>query len=303
MAKKIFFDIETVREAKDYDNYNKKDIRAERYCNDIDTTEKQAYYDKAPLHPEFWKIICISVWMWGDVMSFHDSKEDIVLKDFFEFLDNQWEFVLVGHNIKSFDIPFVFRRSLINWIKPHKAFVLLNMKPREIQHIDTMEIRKETWYISTWLDLICRCLDITSPKSEFSWKEVSDYYRNNEWRATKIVPYCEWDVKATMQVYERIEKILWSTSTEKAEPKSDLISEKQVGYAMSLWTKLGLSEEQRKEYLKNRYKTDSIKTLSKYEASEFIDDLNKSNFKEVLLKVHTNGSYEGHPLQDDDLPF
>lgn len=33
--KKIFFDIETVVETTDYENYPKKDIRSERYCNDI----------------------------------------------------------------------------------------------------------------------------------------------------------------------------------------------------------------------------------------------------------------------------
>lgn len=217
MKTPIFIDIETVPETQDYDNYTKRYIRAERYCNDIQTTEKQAYFDKWSLFPEFAKIICISIGLYDkekDIVKkktfYSRNDEKWLLEDFFKQLDQlDNKYILTGHNILDFDIPFIYRRSIINRIKPHAMIDQWHLKPREVEIIDTMKIWKQFWYISTWIELICMCLNIPNPKKEINWKNIKDIYREistNEIdeQMEKIKQYCESDVEATARIYLRI---------------------------------------------------------------------------------------------------
>ena len=56
----LFIDIETVAETNNYLIYKKKKIREERYCNEKEGTEEERYNNRAPIHAEFAKIVCIN---------------------------------------------------------------------------------------------------------------------------------------------------------------------------------------------------------------------------------------------------
>lgn len=78
---------------------------------------------------------------------------------------------------------------------------------------------------------------------------------------------------------------------------SDKISDAQVWYAQSLWKSTGLSEEQRKTYIKDKYWVESTKDLTKEQAKEYIDALKDPKFKDTI-----SGSKPKKEI-DDDLPF
>ena len=211
----LFIDIETVAETNDYETYPKKKIWAERYCKEIETTEEKAYHERSPLVAEFGKIVCISCGSkWNNweirVTSFRWDDEKKIIQEFFALLDKIPAHELAGHNIKSFDIPFIFRRALINWIRPHAKVNFGNLPPWKILVTDIMEYRKNGGFISTGLELMTACLGIKSPKEKMNWSEVSAIYRNisdpklHERVLQDIKEYCEEDVKASIRVWDKI---------------------------------------------------------------------------------------------------
>lgn len=222
----IYIDIETVIEhdPAQYETYDKKHIREDRYCTGMDDLDiwvnanlispKDRYIERWSLFPEFSKIICISVGSWENTdsvtafrtKSFFGENERQILLEFNEYLQSQWEFKLCGHNLKYFDLPFIYRRMIVNGVKHHPALNNTDKKPREIPHIDTKDLRKWWGGANASLELICLCLGIGSPKEKISWNDMPKliYSDQKEENMKNIVKYCEWDVRATAQVCQRI---------------------------------------------------------------------------------------------------
>lgn len=61
----------------------------------------------------------------------------------------------------------------------------------------------------------------------------------------------------------------------KQEEKSDLISPKQITLIKTLWTKTKLDESNIRKWMKDKFWVESSKDLTKGQASEFIDQLQK----------------------------
>jgi 3'-5' exonuclease len=143
----IFIDIETVPETNDYSTYNKAPQREEKYSNDKgDLSFEEWYKKRSSLYAEFAKIVCISIGRetesgFKTSSLFGDNEKELLTK--FNSVINADE-VFVGHNIKSFDIPFLWKRSIMNGITPTKAISATGKKPRELVHVDTMELWKQT---------------------------------------------------------------------------------------------------------------------------------------------------------------
>lgn len=259
--KLLFIDIETVAETNNYESYPKKKIRAERYCNDIgDLTEEQAYYKKAWLNSEFWKIVCISFWSKTPNNEIKTSSlvwdEKYILEKFFELLYKMPEYELAGHNIKAFDLPFIFRRAIINGIKPHDKVSFYGMKPWDIQVTDTIELWKNGWYISAWLEIIAVSLGIPSPKAKMSWDKVFDYFYGanmtdkDNWKP--IAEYCEWDVKTSMMIYDKIMDPTKTFNTQQPELIPDDLPPIPSGKDIPWFNDKEFKElEEKKEYIKS----------------------------------------------------
>jgi len=121
-------------------------------------------------------------------------------------------------------------------------------------------------------------------KIEVDWLEIS---------ADIIYQRMIWKIESTDAKNEQHKYVSNMPSTDHQNPW--MISEKQVAFAASLWGKTGLTEEQRKMYLKKKYDVESSKDLSKEQAKEFIDDLQTTRFAEKI--------YGSHLVKEDDLPF
>ena len=222
--KLVFFDVETATEFKNFKELTKQKPRLaelwakrcnwlrDRYEDNKDKTDAELYEYKGALHPEFNKILCIS---FGRVevdsvgrithsvktYSGEDEKEILAktLNVFEKFLSTGFRFS--GHNIKSFDIPVILKRAIINGLALPKSLHLHHLKPWEFPFLDTGEV----WSFGSWkdglvsLDLLSTSLGVPTPKEDMDGSMVSNAYWN-EGKLKEIVEYCERDVIATANV-------------------------------------------------------------------------------------------------------
>ena len=215
----LFLDIETVSSVASFDQLSPEwqDLwisKSRYYLNsEPQKSPSEIYQEKAAIFSEFGKIVCISIGIFNDedfrVKSFFGSEELIILKQFFELVNNHFNHPehagFCGHNIKEFDIPYICRRAIINGLNLPTSFHLHNKKPWEIQHIvDTMEMWKFGDYKHfTSLDLLASCLQLPTSKSDISGKDVGRvYWEEND--LIRISNYCMKDVILTARVFLKL---------------------------------------------------------------------------------------------------
>jgi DNA polymerase elongation subunit (family B) len=137
--------------------------------------------------------------------AFASNDEQSLLSEFFSLLSEFPQYILCGHNIKEFDIPYTCRRGVVHGLKLPGQLMIRDSKPREIPHKDTMEMRKygdRKAYTS--LVLLCGLFGIETPKDDIDGSQVSSVYRDDH-DLPRIVEYCTKDVIATAKVYERLQ--------------------------------------------------------------------------------------------------
>lgn len=221
MTKKIlWFDIETAPEVNEseFSSYPKKRLWENKMIEKgITTTFERSYMEKASIYPEFAKVVCISYLVDNQIKSLIGQDEAMLLMQFNEVLAFHQDAVLGGFNINEFDIPFLWKRMMINGIKPHKKLCIGDAKPREIDTIDVFKIRKQTSFGCS-LDLLSMTLFGESPKSDMSWENVAYcYYANN---LGMIKEYCEGDVQFTERCYKKLSEVGKSDPAPKADTQA-----------------------------------------------------------------------------------
>ena len=213
----LFLDIETVPEHQNYgilDEETRYLWEHKTQYQRKDEVSAEDFYERAGIWAEFGKIITISVGYFvnkGDIRNFRVTSfwgdEKKILQDFSNLLNTHFngaQHVLCGHNAKEFDIPFIARRMIINGIALPNKLNLFGKKPWEVPHLDTLELWKFGDYKHfTSLKLLTKVLGIPSPKDDIDGSQVGQvYWEEND--LERISRYCEKDVLATMQVYDRI---------------------------------------------------------------------------------------------------
>ncbi|MEZ4805000.1 MAG: 3'-5' exonuclease [Bacteroidia bacterium] len=168
-------------------------------------------YDRAAIYAEFGKIVCIGLGIYHLVdgqyhlkvkaISSHDEKE--LLSEFAELLNtkfNQNKHILVAHNGKEFDFPYICRRLLINGINLPSILELSGKKPWEIKHLDTLELWKFGDYKNyTSLNVLAKSFGIPSPKDDIDGSLVGyTYWQQND--IERIAVYCKKDIVTTAQL-------------------------------------------------------------------------------------------------------
>jgi 3'-5' exonuclease len=189
-----------------------------KHSDNEDLTDSEIYNQKAGLQAEFGKIICITIgYIRFDAngipviktKSYSGDSEAELLKQFFGFAEQVPTKIpdakFAGHNIKRFDLPYIFKRGIINGLDVPSNLVLHGKKPWEVNIEDTSDIWSNgVWQESfTSLDILTAVLGIPSPKSDIDGSEVTNVYWNDN-DLNRIVEYCERDVAATAQVILKI---------------------------------------------------------------------------------------------------
>jgi DNA polymerase elongation subunit (family B) len=214
---RIYLDIETI--PPKHDEFHSS-------CENRQPCPDEEYRQMA-LQAEFGRIVCIGVIVENNQGELIDKKlfgtkeyssdysigeslksvsfmylEKITLHDFWKFM-KQFDVrndLIIGHNILDFDLPFIYKRSIINQVIPTVNLSFKRYYPSEIY--DTM------WIWSRWqhrisLDKLCLALKIESPKNNgIDGGKVYEYccYELD----ALVAEYCLKDVEAVRQIYYRM---------------------------------------------------------------------------------------------------
>jgi 3'-5' exonuclease len=215
----VTLDIETARkhetleiDSPEFDSWSYK-VNKNGEMTDVEIQE--SYVDQAALHPEFARIVCISVGrIKGDkltVKTYDDDDEKVLLLNFNNDLgvvhEANSKTILAGHAIKGFDAPFIAKRSLINQVAPHTLIDVFGQKPWDLDEkmIDTKDLWKGSSFNSASLINIAVAFGIPSPKSDISGADVGRvYYEEGNTGKRRIVKYCERDVLATANILRKL---------------------------------------------------------------------------------------------------
>lgn len=113
--------------------------------------------------------------------------------------------VFVGHNIVSFDLRFIFQRSVLLGIQPH-PIIPFNARPWDPHVFDTM---------TAWagvgnrvsLDKLCRVFGIPTKGSELGGDEIDgskvwDFVQAG--RVADVATYCAADVERVREIHRRM---------------------------------------------------------------------------------------------------
>jgi len=216
LPKLVFIDIETVPSVSSYGDLSPTDkslwahkVRFTRY-SEMDPVI--SFAERGGVYAEFGKIVCISIGFFYyseaglrfRTKSFYDDDEVRLLKDFSSLMNSHYnntiDFVLCGHNIREFDVPFLCRRMLINGLPIPTLLDLSGLKPWQIPHLDTMQFWKFGDYKNfTSLEHLAHLLKIPSPKSDISGKDVARVYWEEK-NLERIQRYCRKDVLTIAQL-------------------------------------------------------------------------------------------------------
>ncbi len=213
----LFIDIETVSQFADFSELPDRfkplwTKKADLISKDPEIDVSDLYKERAGIYSEFGKIIVIGMgFLMGNekdgfgirtkALKGDDEKE--LLIEFNKIVSklNPAETVLVAHNGKEFDFPYIARRMLIQGVELPSILDNSGKKPWEIQHQDTMEMWKfGDWKSYTSLDLLSAVFNIPSSKSDIDGSMVSHVY-HSEKDLNKISEYCIRDVIVCAQVY------------------------------------------------------------------------------------------------------
>ena len=143
-------------------------------------------------------------------VSIYGVSEAFILNKFYQAImdkynpSSQQRPKFIGHNIVSFDLRFLFQRSVMNNVKP-PMMIPFSAKPWDESIFDTM---------TAWaghgnrvsLDKLCKIFNIPLKGSEIGEEidgsKVWDFYQAG--RIEDIARYCEGDVERTRQAYKRM---------------------------------------------------------------------------------------------------
>lgn len=158
---------------------------------------------KTALDGTFGEIICAS--MRSDEMnkpvSFYrtlnkDESEAILIQSIFDRLNQHGKVKYCGHNIKQFDLLFLYQRAIINGIQiPLDVQAAIDESKYARQRVfDTMLVWSGNSNNWVSVDKLCFAFGIDSPKTIMNGSEVWNYVQFGDY--DKVVEYNQADVNA-----------------------------------------------------------------------------------------------------------
>ncbi|MCC5943406.1 MAG: 3'-5' exonuclease [Bernardetiaceae bacterium] len=218
----LFLDIETAASHANFEDMSEGMQKAwikkaSRISQDTEADPAELYTGRAGIFAEFGKIITISVGFFMNTdniaalkfkvkaIANHDEKQ--LLEEFKAVMEGfrKGTGVLVGHNGKEFDFPYICRRMLVNRIDLPEGLQIWGKKPWEVRHLDTMQLWKFGDYKNfTSLDLLAQLFDLPTSKDDIDGSQVNEVYYKEEGGLERIATYCNKDVVLTARLFLRL---------------------------------------------------------------------------------------------------
>jgi len=199
---KFFFDIETIPADEELKETAISSILQKLAKYNKETKSKEEIYRQTAISGDFGRIFCIGY-------AINNQPVEIIKGEEIEILKKWWQIansadLFVGHNIMDFDLRFIFKRSVVNKIKPTAKHLNLSFaRYKSFPIFDTMR-EWEKWSQSfVSLDVLAKALSLKSSKTDvIDGSKVYDYYQKGKYQ--EIYDYCKKDVELTRQVYKRM---------------------------------------------------------------------------------------------------
>lgn len=162
--------------------------------NDFDT-----FFRNTSFQGEFGRILCIGY-------AVDDQPTDCISGDEKEMLRKFWGLakdanLFIGHNVMDFDLKFIYKRSVIQNVRPSRELSFARYRNNPI--FDTMHEWEKWSGKGTGLHRLSLAMGFASPKEEgIDGSQVYDYFLAG--KTDEIIEYCKRDVEATRKVYNRI---------------------------------------------------------------------------------------------------
>lgn len=216
LEKALFFDVECtraekklpakgpLRESWEYKMRNKTDVKEEI---------EEAYLTDAALYGAFNKVVCVTLGRDNGEGSMnvksYVGEEETILREFYRDLCRFNGFYLVGHTIKTFDIPVLQQRGLVNGVKSPALLDTWGMPPYKLDHLlDVSELWKSLSWNPSSLINIAVAMGITHSKSDIDGSEVSDLYHSSKKdKMERIQKYCEEDVRVVYEIFKKFKAL------------------------------------------------------------------------------------------------
>lgn len=177
---------------------------------------------KAPLYPEYGKIVCISIGRFiqnpeDDVENpyifkthtfLNEFGEEQLLRQFIEAFIERWGGhveAMCAHNGKMFDYPWIIKHLILHGIPLPPAFKVYGKKPWDLDYfLDTFEQWKMLGYESASLRTLANIFGLEDPKSNMDGVMVGQMILQDLIPWKEITAYCEGDVKTLANVFKKI---------------------------------------------------------------------------------------------------
>ena len=169
----------------------------------------ESYSKEAGLYPEFAKVVTIVVGKIVDnqikLITLDQPNEVDILNGFNNILSRNANDRLVGFVNVGFDTPYVFKRMIINGIKPDNKLDNSGLKPWEVDEVDLSKEWQGTSFNRASLINIATAFGIPSPKDDISGADVGRvYWEEGEAGLKRIAKYCRKDVATTINIFKKM---------------------------------------------------------------------------------------------------
>jgi 3'-5' exonuclease len=165
--------------------------------------KKEDWFKKTALDGNFGRIFCIGYIKEPPKInraSIIKGREKNILEKFWKIARNVDLFI--GHNIIDFDLPFIYKRSIIHGVKPTRRLNFARYRSEPIY--DTLR-EWENWSLRshTSLDTLAKILNLPTSKDDINGSQVYETYLKGE--AARIYKYCKKDVELTRKIYYKMQ--------------------------------------------------------------------------------------------------
>ena len=166
-------------------------------------------WKKTSFNPELSPIACISIKTQFTTADFYTSEfvnEGEMLEQFHDAINSMTHAngaqiskpYFIGHNIGKFDLPFIYKRSVINNVKPCSGVKWID--GRHGQHHFCTMLAWAGFGNRISADNLCKLLGITG-KGDMDGSKVYDEWQKNP---QKVIEYCADDVRMVSELHKRL---------------------------------------------------------------------------------------------------
>jgi predicted PolB exonuclease-like 3'-5' exonuclease len=195
---KLFFDLETIPAPEKLREIVVESERKKTRNREI-SGDDEVLYRTSAISGDFGQIFCIGYATDENPVQITSGSESQILTKWWQIAKDAH--VFIGHNIIDFDIPFLYKRSVVHKIRPSQQ---LPVKRFQTENIFDTAKEWSRWdnYAQTSLHNLSIALGLPTSKDKMDGSMVYDFYLKKRYQ--DIYTYCKKDVELTRQVYKRM---------------------------------------------------------------------------------------------------